>query len=160
MKYRLVFAACALFAFLTLAAAGCTGTPLSIAPAAVTPTVPPVAAPSAVMAEAHVAPRDSAVLGFLVGGRVAAVPVKEGQQVRKGDILVQLGDREPYEAAVTAARLELLSAQQAIDRLNENGDVARAAAQLALVKAQKALDDTRKTRDNKLYQRASQETID
>jgi HlyD family secretion protein len=139
----------------------CSGTALPItAKAEVTPTIPVVDAPSDVTAEAHVAPRDSANLAFLVAGRVDKVLVKEGDQVKKGDVLVQIGDRETYEAAVTGAKLALLSAQQALDTLNDNGDVARAAAQLALTKAQKAYDDAKKDRDDMLYQRASQETID
>ncbi|HEY3345422.1 MAG TPA: HlyD family efflux transporter periplasmic adaptor subunit [Anaerolineaceae bacterium] len=138
----------------------CSGTTLALGAPAVTPTVPVVAAASEVMAEGHIAPRDSAQLGFLVGGRVDQVLVKEGDQVKKGALLARIGDRQPYEAAVASAKLELLSAQQALDTLNENGDVARAAAQVTLAKAQKALDDAKKTRDDKLYQRASQETID
>jgi HlyD family secretion protein len=140
---------------------GCSGVgAFALSPAMTTPTVPVVSAPADVMSEGHVAPRDSAHLGFLVGGRVDKVLVKEGDQVKKGAVLAQLGDRQTYEAAVAAAKLEQLNAQQALDTLTDNGDVARAAAQVTLAKAQKVLDDAKKTRDDKLYQRASQETID
>ena len=150
------------FALFIVAAllAGCGASPISLGQPTAQPTVPVVSAPSSVMAEAHIAPRDSANLGFLVAGRVDKVLVKEGDRVKKGDVLIQLGDREPYSAAVTAAKLALLSAQQNLDTLNDNGDVARAAAELALSKAQKAKDDAKKALDNKEYQRASQQTID
>jgi HlyD family secretion protein len=160
MKRQMVFLSLILILCGALLGGCANGTALGFSPAATTPTVPVVSAPVQVMAEGHVAPRDSAHLGFLVGGRVANVMVKEGDQVKKGTVLAQLGDREPYAAAVASAKLGLLSAQQALDTLTENGDVARAAAQVTLTKAQKALDDAKKTRDDKLYQRASQETID
>ncbi len=140
--------------------AGCSGGLLSSTQPTPAPTVPVVSAPQAVMSEAHVAPRDSANLGFLQAGRVEKVLVKEGDHVKKGDILVQLGDRETYLAAVASAKVALLSAQQALNTLNDNGDVARAAAELAVTKAQKAQDDAQKALDNKQYQRASQQTID
>jgi HlyD family secretion protein len=46
----------------------------------------------------------------LVSGRVVQVAVRDGQPVRKGELLVQLDDRE-YQIAFREARSQLLSAQ-------------------------------------------------
>ena len=46
----------------------------------------------------------------LVSGKVVQVAVRDGQPVRKGDLLVQLDDRE-YQIAFREARSQLLSAQ-------------------------------------------------
>lgn len=115
---------------------------------AATPEPTPVSGPQNVVAEGNLVPRDFSNLGFLMGGRVAEVLVAEGDQVSAGTVLARLSDRESLEAAIAAAELEQLSAQQALDQLNEKAVLARdsarqalAAAEKAAIQAQQALDD-------------------
>ncbi len=49
---------------------------------------------------------------FDSAGEIAEVLVEEGDVVKKGDVLARLGNREPLEANVASAKLELASAQQ------------------------------------------------
>jgi membrane fusion protein YbhG len=106
-----------------------------------------------------------------VPGRVEQVLVEEGALVQAGDVLLQLDSRlleaqreltlAADQAAVAAAELELLNAQQALDGLHENASVVAAQAELALANARDALDDAQRLRS---YQqkgnRATTETID
>ena len=71
----------------------------------------------AVIAEGHLVPNDDLTLSFTVRGKVAEILVEEGDMVREGDVLIRLADREQAEAALAAAHLELITAQQAYDDL-------------------------------------------
>ena len=71
----------------------------------------------AVIAEGHLVPNDDLNLSFIVRGKVAEILVGEGEKVREGDVLIRLADREQAEAALAAAQLELITAQQAYDDL-------------------------------------------
>jgi multidrug resistance efflux pump len=126
---------------LALGLAGCAGgqgVPAAQAqPAENTPTV----LSDRVLAEGRLVPRSSAWLGFRREGIVTEVLVEEGQQVAAGEPLARLGEREPLDAAVKAAELELLSARQALDTLNRTSGVAGGAALQELVAAQRALTD-------------------
>lgn len=105
--------------------------------------------------------RKRAMISPEVGGRVAELPVREGDEVREGDVLLRLADREYraqvtlQERAVTAAeaaeREACLAAQQAVreyernlrlaeqkivsqellDRVESNRDVSRATCEAA-----------------------------
>lgn len=55
-------------------------------------------------------------IGSMVAGVVATVAVREGEHVKPGDLLVQLGDEEP-QAAVAAARAGLLQARARLRQL-------------------------------------------
>lgn len=115
----------------------------------------------AVSATGVVKPATWATLSFPGGGLVHAVLVERGDRVEAGQVLVQLGNVEQVRASLTAARLELVSAQQAYDTLIENADLATAQAQLALAHARDALDDAEY--DWQVLQpgyRASADTID
>lgn len=61
--------------------------------------------------------------------------------VRKGDILLTMGDREAYQSAVTAAALELETARQMRDDLLETADLHKSEAWMAMVDAKAALID-------------------
>src|SRR5512135_3201209 len=88
-----------------------------------TPTatpVPTVEASGGVISQGHLVPKDYMYLSFPGGGHVSQVMVKQGDQVTAGQVLASLGDREQYQANVTAAQLEVQNAQQALNDLNSN----------------------------------------
>jgi multidrug efflux pump subunit AcrA (membrane-fusion protein) len=93
-----------------------------------------------VVASGEVVPTSVAHTSFDRSGRVLDVNVSEDENVDAGQILAQLEGRETLEAAVIAAELEQLSAQQDLQTLIENADVARAQALKAVEDAQDALD--------------------
>lgn len=104
--------------------------------AAVPPTVTPVANADAVVAEGHVMPNQDLKLSFSARGKITEILVSEGQDVRKGDVLVRLGDSEPAQAALAAAKLELAQAQQANDDFFRTTSLSSAQALSAYQKAQ------------------------
>lgn len=85
---------------------------------------PVTTADTLVIAEGNIVPREDAHLFFSTGGLAADVLVEEGQRVSQGDILIRLGERQNYEAALTAANLELVSAQKEYDDLNDKASLA------------------------------------
>ncbi len=121
-------------------------------------------------------------------GRVAEVWVNRGDPVASGEALFRLEDKllesqlhqaesalavaqanydlvaagltsEQQQAAVTAARLELLSAEKILDDLFENNDIALTQTQQIIAAAQKAIDDAER-RLNNYANTASQADID
>jgi multidrug resistance efflux pump len=125
--------------FSSILLAGCSSLASAAEP---TPTTAPVTGEeSGIIVEGHVSPRDTAQLFFAVSGSVEEVLVKEGDQVAKGDVLARLSDRETYQAAVTAAELELTTSQQNLDDLNENSGVAYNQALLDLTSAQRTFTE-------------------
>jgi multidrug resistance efflux pump len=94
-----------------------------------------------VVAEAKLAPNDSASVFFQTSGTVAEVLVKEGDTVRKGDVLARLSDVEQTEAALAAAKAEELAARQALDTLNEKARLTSEQAHTALLEAERAYLD-------------------
>jgi multidrug efflux pump subunit AcrA (membrane-fusion protein) len=105
-----------------------------------TPTpVPTVEASGGVISQGNLVPKDYMYLSFPGGGHVSQVMVKQGDQVTAGQVLASLGDREQYQANVTAAELEVQNAQQALNDLNTNSDITSSNAWLALLDANSAL---------------------
>lgn len=98
----------------------------------------PVTSPDVVIAEAHFVPEQNLYLSFLAQGRVAEILVTKGDQISKGQVLAKLSDSEPALANLTAAKLELASAEQALNTLLRTSDLATAQAQLNLATAQDA----------------------
>lgn len=88
-----------------------------------------------------VIPATEVELSFSSSGVLAAMPVRVGQEVAQGDILAQLGNLAQLESSVASAELDLLKAQQTLDSLYADSDVATAQAQLALANAQIALEN-------------------
>lgn len=86
------------------------------APAATQEAVPTAVADTAIIAEGRLEPVRSAEIAFTASGVVSEVLVQEGQQVKKGETLIRLGDDSDTNYA--SAQLELASAQQAINDLN------------------------------------------
>ncbi len=112
------------------------------APAAETASPQPVG--GGVVASGIVAPAQEANLVLAVGGRVEAVDVAVNDQVQAGQVLVRLAGSEKLAAAVEAARLELLSAQQAAKDLNDNLEADQNRALQALNDARQAVRDAQK----------------
>ncbi len=91
-----------------------------------------------VIAEGHLTPARDTTLSFQGAGTVMEVKAKTGLRVKKGDELARLGGVS--DAAYAAAQLELISAQQALQDLQENADAARAQALIDVDTAQEAYD--------------------
>ncbi len=91
--------------------------------------IPIVVDDFSVIADGRLNPIESAQLSFSAGGEILAVLVHEGESVVKGQPLVRLANREQFEAAVAAAGLERVGAQQALDALYQNADTMAAQAQ-------------------------------
>jgi HlyD family secretion protein len=94
-------------------------------------------------------------LQFEITGRIAAIPVVEGQTVAAGELLAQLDDRLLIEQLVAAQQQHQLALAER-DRLmngerEESREVVRAAARLAAVRVQRAEAD--KLRAEKMYAR-------
>jgi multidrug efflux pump subunit AcrA (membrane-fusion protein) len=129
---------------LAISLSGCN----QISPAEATPASTPTIADATdmsflganVVASGAVAPASIAHLSFDRAGRVQHVNVTEDEDIEVGQILAQLEGQETLEAAVIAAELELLAAQQDLQALIENADLARAQALQAVEDAQDALD--------------------
>jgi len=97
-----------------------------------------------------VVPADLATLSFSTSGIIEEVLVKENDPVAQGDTLVRLQGQETLGAAISAANLELLAAQQALDSLFEDPELRSARASQAVVAAQQLIKDTQQRVDNLL----------
>jgi HlyD family secretion protein len=107
-----------------------------------------------------ITPARTAQISASTSASISLLSVAEGDQVKSGQILARLSGSEKLAAAVEAANLELLSAQQAEKTLKNNADQALTAAQVRLANAQKALDDAKKRRTSRQYRNGSQAQID
>jgi HlyD family secretion protein len=138
MKRHTLFPAASV---LLLAAASCQAGPAEPTPTAAPsePVVPIVSATGQVM------PETWAELSVPMTGIVEAVHFGEGEPVQAGDVILQLSGREQLEAAVAAAEVELVAAQQALAEVQDSADVVRAAAQSELANAREALRVARYT---------------
>jgi len=94
------------------------------------------------------------------GGVIEDLLVKEGQQVKKGDVLMRLSGTQHARAALTAAEAGLVAAEKALQNVHEQAALATADAELKLAQARKALLDAEEAREKKDYGRASQNTLD
>jgi len=110
--------------------------------------VPVVKADSRVVVEGRLVPNESVDLAFSSAGEVDEVLVEEGDLVSAGEVLARLGDRESLEANIVNAEVELLNAQQAMDKLEEQADLASSEALRRIAQATRALRDAQYQRDN------------
>jgi len=92
-----------------------------------------------IVASGHVEAPHRIDLGAQITGTVDAVPVAEGQRVRRGDLLVALDARELI-AATAQAQAQLAQAEA---RLRQLVEVQRPVAALAVRQAQVSLDNAR-----------------
>jgi multidrug efflux pump subunit AcrA (membrane-fusion protein) len=114
-----------------------------------TPTaLPTVVANSNIVAEGRVVPADDVQLSFLTAGQVEEVLVKEGDIVKKGDVVARLNNKEQFEAAIAGSQAELVAAQQARQKLDDDQAQAQAAAADTLAATNKALKDAQYQLDN------------
>jgi len=110
-----------------------------------TPTpLPVVEKDNTIVAEGHFVPNRSAHLSFATNGPVAEVLVEEGDQVKTGDVLARLGNREQLEGVIAEAELELFNAQHALAELYDNLSGAQTDAMEALTAAKKEARDAQK----------------
>ncbi|KAA3645513.1 MAG: HlyD family efflux transporter periplasmic adaptor subunit [Chloroflexi bacterium] len=108
-----------------------------------------------------------------IGGRIVEVLVEEGQQVEAGQVLVRFDDvllqaqlaqaeanlalvsagpsPEERQAAVAAAQLEMVAAQQALDEVVDNTDLTNALALQAIANTQDTVRDAQRYVDNLEY---------
>ena len=93
--------------------------------------------PLRVDGSAVVAPSRMAHLGAEFEGIIADIKVKEGDAVRKGDVIAHLDDWE-YRSALAAAKAKYESAIAQMDRALASGDGSEAGAQRALADYWKA----------------------
>jgi len=135
-----------------------TSTPAEPTTAAVA-QVQPTKTGDRIVSEGVVVPIQYTYLSFETQGVVEEVMVAEGENVEAGGLIARLKGSAQLEAAVSAAELELLSAEQALDNLKENADVARAQALLRVAEANKALDDAKDKRESKSFKRADESVI-
>lgn len=140
--------------------AGCSGQGAASPTSQPAGDVPPVKSDSSVIAEGKVIPVQDASLSFTTGGVIGEVLVAEGDLVQAGQPLARLVGNEQLQAAISAAELEKLTAQQALDDLKTNYEVQHSQAQLALAQAQKDLDKAEKKVASKDWQRGSASQVD
>jgi multidrug efflux pump subunit AcrA (membrane-fusion protein) len=101
-----------------------------------------------VIVEGRVVPKTFVNLSFQVSGKVSEILVKEGDRVKRGDVLIRVGNRAEVEADVARAELELLNAQQALDDLISNHLIERSKALEAIAKANEKVRDAKYQLDN------------
>ncbi len=113
---------------------------------------------------------DELAVSSEVGGRVAEVFAEKGDRVAAGAKLYRLDDEflqtergrlvAVGKQAITAANLQLLTAEQTLSDLDADWPIIAAQARLALAQATDALEDSERYRNNQQEgQRASETTI-
>lgn len=112
-----------------------------------------------VSATGKLVPAESATLSMKTSGIVEEILVEEDDVVAAGDPLVRLEGSEDLEAAIAAAQLEVVSAQQALDSLYEDPDLALARVGQDIVDALELIDDAERRLTN-YSQAAPQPDID
>jgi multidrug resistance efflux pump len=115
--------------------------------------------PTLISAEGRVVPVRYTNLSLNTPGRVETVLIEKGELVQKDALLARLEDQEQLEAALAAADLEMISAQQDLDELYENSGLAKAGAQQALAQARDVVQDAERLLNNLNYT-PGEETIE
>jgi multidrug resistance efflux pump len=131
MKHKFVIVLIGLSLLLAACSAGAAATPTAEA-------IPTVIADSSIIAEGRLEPVLYAEIAFTGSGRISDVLVEEGQQVKKGDELIRLGDASDTQYA--AAKLELVSAQKALNDLSNTAGTDLAQAVIDLKDAKEEYD--------------------
>jgi multidrug efflux pump subunit AcrA (membrane-fusion protein) len=114
-----------------------------------TPTpLPTVISQTNIVSEGRVVPRDDVQLSFATSGQVEEVLVEKGDVVKTGDVLARLSNREQIAAAIAGAEAELLAAQQARKKLDDDLAIAQVQAAAAMSAANKTMKDAQYQIDN------------
>lgn len=100
-----------------------------------------------VVASGVVAPAQQAQLAFALGGRVESMQISLGEQVSIGQVLARLAGVEELQAAVSAAELQVLNAQQALQSLSDDHFAEQTAALQNLNTAREALHSAQQKLD-------------
>jgi len=95
------------------------------------------AQPADLLVKGRLEPRRYVELSVSMPARVEQVMVAEGDRLVAGDVLARLDGYEARSAEVSAAELELVLAQQALDDLQRTADLRMAETTLALRQAEK-----------------------
>jgi HlyD family secretion protein len=114
--------------------AGCSPAAASQEPAATLPAI----TESAIVTEGRIEPVRYAEIAFTTSGVISEVLVNEGESVKQGQPLIQLGDES--ETNFAAAQLELVSAQKALNDLLNSSDADLAQIIIDLKNAQEEYD--------------------
>jgi HlyD family secretion protein len=113
-----------------------------------------------VSATGEVVPAQWATIGSPAAGLVSELLVAKGDMVEAGQVLARIGNEQALQAAVAAASLELVAAQQALDDIYTEAGMIAAQAQLELANARDALREAeRKWQFQQEGQRASSTTV-
>ena len=110
--------------------------------------IPVVVSDTEIVAEGRIVPKDEVDLSFFTSGQIEEVFFEEGDLVKVDDVLARLGNREELEAAIANTEAELLSAQQALDELYDNNEIAKTEALRAVTTANRAVRDAQYQLDN------------
>lgn len=116
--------------------------------ASVTEEAAPQAFNPLVSATGVVLPAKRSTLSVSIPGIVAEVLVERGDIVKEGDLLLRLKGKEELQAAISQAKVELISAQQALDDLYKDHDIALAASLQAYYLANNAVKEAQYQLDN------------
>jgi len=109
-----------------------------------------------VSATGKVMPAEWSTLSMKAAGVLAEVLVSEDDQVAAGQVLIRLEGAASLEAAIAAARFEVVTALRALDTLYDDPEVALGQAQQAIVSAKKAVEDAERRLTN--YSRTGSQT--
>ena len=144
---------CLLVLFALTACSSNSNTPVATLPTVVLDsgdsTSVPLSSGNGATASGSVVPDRQAHLAFTLGGNVKAVNVSLGDQVKAGQVLVELDN--------AAAQMELNQAERRLRDMTSPAAIAAAAQMVA--SAQKDLEDAQNASDSLFYPRASDELI-
>lgn len=99
-------------------------------------------------------------LHFRTTGIIQTITVKEGQEVKEGDVIANLRDEKQMKLAVSQAKLEVLNAEKALSSLEVNAPLQAAQAFYDIAQVEKEKEKIQKRRTAMDYPRATQEKID
>jgi multidrug efflux pump subunit AcrA (membrane-fusion protein) len=99
----------------------------------------PVSAPAGVIASGVAVPAQQSRLAFALAGQVESAPVAVGERVSAGQALARLEGAEELQAAVSAAELQVLNAEQALQSLSDDLFAEQTAALQTLNAAREAV---------------------
>jgi HlyD family secretion protein len=125
---------------------------------AITPT--PIRSELANTIQSEVVPARYSDLSFASVGKVEAIQAGEGVVVKKGDVIARLEGTDRAKAAIASAEVQVVSAQQALNTLNEKAALTTADAYTAVANAQTELKNATDKRNDLNYKRVNEYTLE